>query len=71
MVEQLVAVPLDEIRPIVLLGHRTSLVVGRPGALVGHLEEQQISELLDVITVRHAVVAQDVAVVPEFLDDVK
>jgi hypothetical protein len=37
--------------------------------LVGHLEEQQVSELLDVIAIRHAVVAEDVAVVPELLDD--
>ena len=44
--------------------------------LVGHLKEQQIRQLLRacpersrrVVTIRHAVVAQDVAVVPEFLD---
>jgi hypothetical protein len=42
--------------------------VGRLAALVGHLEKQKISELFDVIAVAHAVVAQDVAVIPEFLD---
>ena len=47
----------------------TAINVLRLGALVGHLEEQQIGELLDVVAVRHAVVAQNVAVVPEFLDD--
>ena len=37
--------------------------------LVVHLEEEQVGQLLDVVAVRHAVVAQDVAVVPETLDD--
>ena len=37
-------------------------------ALVGHLEEQQIGELLDIVAIAHAVVAKDVAVVPELLD---
>ena len=37
--------------------------------LVVHLEEEQVGELFDVVAVRHAVVAQDVAVVPEALDD--
>ena len=69
VIEQLVAVFLDEARPTVLLRHGALLVVRRLGALVGHLEEQQIGELLDVVAVGHAVVAQDVAVVPEFLDD--
>ena len=37
--------------------------------LVGHLEEQQVRQLLDVVAVGEAVVAEDVAVVPELLDD--
>ena len=37
--------------------------------LVGHLEEQQVGELLDVVAVGEPVVAQDVAVVPEALDE--
>ena len=37
--------------------------------LVRHLEEQQVGELLDVVAVGEAVVAEDVAVVPELLDD--
>lgn len=41
VVEQLVAVLLDEARPIVFLRHRALLVVRRLGALVGHLEEQK------------------------------
>ena len=39
------------------------------GLLVGHLQEQQIRELLEVVAVRQSVVAQDVAVVPELVDD--
>jgi len=37
--------------------------------LVGHFEEEQISELLHIIAIRKAIVAQDVAIVPEFLDE--
>src|SRR4051794_8178507 len=37
--------------------------------LVGHLEEQQVRELLDVVAVAHAVVAENLAVVPELLDE--
>jgi len=40
------------------------------GALVGHLEKEQIGQLLDVIAVAHAVIPQNVAVVPEFLDNI-
>ena len=38
--------------------------------LVGHLEEEQIGDLLDVVAVVDAVVAQRVAEAPEFLNDV-
>ncbi len=36
---------------------------------VGHLEEEQECELLDVVLIQEAVIAEDVAVVPEFLND--
>ena len=39
-------------------------------ALVGHLQEEQVGELLDVVAVIDAVVAQGVAEAPEFVDDV-
>jgi hypothetical protein len=32
----------------------------RPRLLIGHLEEQQVGELLDVVAIAHPVVAQDV-----------
>jgi hypothetical protein len=38
--------------------------------LVRHLQEQQVGDLLDVVTVVDPVVAQGVAEAPEFLDDV-
>jgi hypothetical protein len=36
---------------------------------VGHFEKQQKGELFDVIAVGEAVIAEDVAVVPEFVDE--
>jgi hypothetical protein len=36
------------------------------GPLVRYLEKQQIRQLLDVVTIAHAVVVEDVAVVPKF-----
>ena len=49
------------------INQRPSL--GRLAALIGHLEEQQVGELLYVVAIAHAIVAQHVAVVPELLDD--
>src|SRR5262249_36770873 len=45
------------------------LVAGRLGALLGHLEEEEGGELFEVVLVGEAVVAQDVAEGPEFLND--
>jgi hypothetical protein len=45
------------------------VVIRRPAALVRHLEEQQVGELLDVVAIAHPVVAQEVAVVPDLLDE--
>ena len=36
---------------------------------IRHLEEDQVGELFHVIAIAHAIVAQHVAVVPDFLDD--
>ena len=38
-------------------------------SLMGHFEEKQIGKLLYIVAIGHAVVTQDVAVVPETLDD--
>ena len=69
VVEKLVAVLLHQRRPGVGGRDGARLVIGRLGALVGHLEEEEIGELFDVVAVAHAVVAQDVAEVPEFADN--
>ena len=45
------------------------MVIGRLGAFIGHFEEEQVRELLYVVAIGHAVVTEDIAVVPEFLDD--
>lgn len=34
-----------------------------------HLEEKQVGELLDVASVKKTVIAQDVALVPQLLND--
>ncbi len=39
-------------------------------ALVRHLEEQQVGQLLDVVAVVDAIVTQGVAEAPEFVDDI-
>ena len=46
-----------------------SRVKGSLYALVRHFEKEQIGELLDIIAVAHPIVAKNVTVVPEFLDD--
>jgi len=65
VIEQLVAIFLDKASPTVFVRHRTLLVIRSLGALVGHLEKQQIRQLFDVVAIAHAVVAQDVAVIPK------
>jgi hypothetical protein len=54
----------------VIVGRQTRSLIARGlGALVGHLEEQQVRELLHVVAIRQAVVTQDVAVVPKLRDE--
>jgi hypothetical protein len=65
---QLVAVQPHQALPIDVLGNRRRLVEGWPALLIRHLKKQQKGQLLDIIPVRQAVIAQDVAVVPEFLN---
>src|ERR671926_1486893 len=66
---ELVAVPPEQAGPVVAVGHRRGTAPGRQGLLVGHLEEEQVGELLNVVAVGEAVVAEQVAVAPELLDD--
>jgi hypothetical protein len=69
VIKQVVAVPLQQAGPTVPVGNLARLVVRRLRTLIGHLEKQQIRQLLDVVAITHPVVTEDVAVIPEFLDD--
>lgn len=69
VVEEVVPVLLQEARPVVADWYGALLVEGLLRPLVGHLEEEEKGELLDIVAVAHPVVPEDVAEVPEFLDD--
>ena len=62
------AVEFDETCPVVIFGDGGLLVVRRAGPLVVHFQEEKIGELLDVVAVGDSVIAQEVAVVPDFVD---
>ena len=71
---ELDAVAGEQAGPVEALGNGGRLVagqqgVGGPAALAHHLEEYQIGELLQVVAVGEAGVAQHVAVIPELLAD--
>ena len=66
---QLVAVAVEQDCPVETVGNDGGSVERRLRLLVGHLQEQQVGQLLDVVAVREAVVAEDVAVVPELRDE--
>ena len=77
LVQRLAVVPVQlgalhprrgEVLPTVAGRDRLPLA-GEPLTLVGHLQEQQEGELLQVVLIGETVVAQDVAVRPELLDD--
>ena len=64
---QLVAVLAHEALPAVALWDG-ALLVEQGASFVGHLEKQEVGDLLDVIPVAHPVVSQDVGVVPDLID---
>jgi hypothetical protein len=66
---QLVAFQLQQTLPAVLRRHDGRAVVGRFRLFVGHLEEEQESDLLGVGHVRETVVAQDMGEAPGFAHD--
>jgi hypothetical protein len=65
---QFVAVALEQALPVEIFGNRGFFIERRLALLVRHFEEQQERQLLDIVAVGEPVVAQDVAVVPEFLN---
>src|SRR5882724_1364166 len=62
-------VQVFEAVPAQVFGDDGGLAVRRFGLLVRHFQEEQERELFDVVAVGEAVVAEKIAVVPEFLDD--
>jgi hypothetical protein len=65
---EIVAIQLQQRIPAESLWDGGRFVEGRLRLLVGHLQEEQERQLLDVIAIGQAVVAEDIAVVPELLD---
>ena len=63
-----VAVALEQALPAQVLRDGAGLAQ-LAHLLVGHLEKEQVGQLLDIVAIRDAVVAQDVAVIPEALND--
>ena len=57
------------VRPAAAGGDAGLPLVGRLGVLVGHFQENQVSKLLQVVTVGHAVIPQGTAHPPDFGDD--
>jgi hypothetical protein len=66
---QLGAALVAQALPVEVVGDVRVAVVRRLAVLIGHLQEQQVGELLQVVAVAHAVIAQGVAEVPDFVDD--
>jgi len=61
--------PVTQVRPAVALGQFVVKFHFRLRLFVFHLDEQQQHQFGDIVGVVDAVVAQHVAEVPEFLDD--
>ena len=66
---QLIAVEAHQALPIDVPRNRRRLAEPRPALLVGHFLKQQKRQLLDIVPVRQPLIAQDVAVVPELLNE--
>ena len=58
-----------ETRPAIAFGDADIAAVGRPGVFVRHLEEDQVGQLLKVVAVADAVVAQRGTEAPDLGDD--
>ena len=65
---EFIAFQLQQIRPAITFRNQRRLIERRLRLFIGHLQKEQKRQLLDVIAVRQPVVAQDVAVIPEFLN---
>src|SRR5256885_11822931 len=66
---QCIPIPAHQAIPTVPLRNTRRLVIGWQRALVRHLEEEQVSKLLYIIAIRHAIIAQQITVIPQALDN--
>jgi hypothetical protein len=66
---EIVAVELHEGGPAEAFGNGGWFVEGGTALLIRHFKEEEIGELFDIVAVGEAIVAENVAVVPEFLDE--
>ena len=65
---QFIAILGQQRRPVLALRDRARRAA-QPRLLIRHLQEEQDSQLLDVVAIRQAFIAQDAAVVPELGDE--
>ena len=69
---QLLTLQVAQNRPAAILGYRRAVLdaVGRqPRPLVVHFEEQEIRNLRYIGLIRHALIPQNVSVIPDLLDE--
>jgi len=66
---QVGAIEARQALPVEVFGNEDLSPRNQLLALVGHLQKKQVGKLLDVILVREAVISQNIAVVPQFLND--
>src|SRR5262245_41885141 len=66
---EVVPISLEERLPVKPIRNDRGAGEGRLCLLVRHLEKEQVRELLEVVTVREPIIAEDVAVAPESLDE--
>src|SRR5207302_359200 len=69
MAFQVVPVQTLKARPIQATRDESRPIVRGFHLLIGHLQEKQEGQLLDVVPVREAVIAENVAVIPELLNN--
>ena len=67
---QFLAIERQKTAPAQFRRHKRRPVVGRLGALMGHLQEQQKADLLRIAHVGQAIVTQHMREIPGFIDDV-
>jgi len=69
LIKQIITVTHQQSGPGIGRRHDAGLVIGRVTALIGHLQEQKIRQLLHVVAIAHAIIAQNAAIVPKLLDE--